>query len=150
MPIDLGFIRLKTEELEQGVERLRDVEIADMIAAVFGTWSFIITLVFVLYTGDMFGILTGLLPSQFVALASGINVARERYGLDGWERMNQISLLAALWMLMASSMFPGHIVMQFSNTFAGMWIGLFSTYAAFLRQNDINRETVIQIRAPLF
>lgn len=149
MAIDLKFATITSQQIDHSVQRLRDVELADMIAAVFGAWAFIISLAFFLYTGDMMIIITGILPSQFIALASGVNVMRERYGYDGWERMNQISLFAGLWMLMASAAFPGHIVMQFSNTFAAMWIGLCSAYAAFLRQNDWNRETIVQVKIPL-
>lgn len=149
MTLDMGFLRIASQEALDDIERMKDVELADLIAAVFGTWSFIISLAFVLLTGDMLGLVTGILPSQFVALASGFNVFRERYGAAGWEYMNIISLFAGLWMLLASSMFPGHIVMQFSNTFAAMWIGLAAAYASFLRQNDPHRETIIQIRIPI-
>jgi hypothetical protein len=149
MARDVRFIRIASEELIDDVDRMRDVELADLIAAVFGTWSFIISLAVVLYTGDMMGLVTGVLPSQFVALAAGINLYLERNGKNGWEYMNLVSLLAGLWMMMASSVFPGHVVMQYSNTFAAMWIGLASAYASFLRQNDPHRETQVQIRIPL-
>jgi hypothetical protein len=149
MALDLRFIRIASEEVMDDVERMRDVELADLFAAVFGTWSFIISVTFVLYTGDMAGLFTGILPSQFIALAAGINLYLERHGIGGWEAMNLIAIFASLWMMFVSALFPSHAIMEFSNTFSAMWIGLASAYASFLRQNNPHRETIIQIRMPL-
>lgn len=150
MAVDLQFLEIKTQNALEDLEGVRDVELADLAAAVFGGWSFVISLAFILLTGDMLGVLTGLLPSQFILLAGGVNVWRERYGVDGWEKMNQICLISGFWMMLASMTFQTHIIMQFSNTLAGMWIGLSSTYAAFLRQNDPNRETVLLFKRGVF
>lgn len=144
MAIDLGVIVIETQELERGVDRMRDVELADLIAAVFGAWSFVISVGLGMTPHGFFA---GILPSIFIATSSGMNVYRERHGRDGWEFMNHVSLVAGLWMFIAAMQFPENIVMLYSNTFTGMWVGVFSTYAAFLRQNDLNRETVIGLRS---
>ncbi len=149
MALDLRFIRIASEEVMDDVERMRDVELADLFAAVFGTWSFIISIAFVLYTGEMAGLFTGVLPSQFIALAAGINLFLERRGIGGWEEMNLIAIFASLWMMFSSALFTSHVIMEFSNTFSAMWIGLAAAYASFLRQNNPHRETIVQIRIPI-
>ncbi len=146
MAIDLGFVVVKSRQLEERMGRMTDVQLADLIAAVFGVWSLLISLALGL---TLTGFIGGILPSLLITCAAGINVYRERMGHDGFEVMNHISLLSGFWMFIAVMQFPDNVLMQFSNTFAGMWVGLFSTYAAFLRQNNPDRETVVAIRSDL-
>lgn len=144
MAVDLGFLVIETQELQEGVDRMRDVELADLISTVFGAWSFVISVALGMTPTGFIG---GILPSIFITCTSGMNVYREQHDRDGFEFMNHVSLIAGLWMFMSAMQFPDNILMQYSNTFAGMWVGLFSTYAAFLRQNAPDRETVVGIRA---
>lgn len=144
MPLDLQVLEVATEEVIDDLERLNDVEIADLMAAVFGAWSLLISLFYLL---SMHAWIAGILPSLLIFLASGWNVYLRRQGQYGVERLNQISIFAGLWMMLASGVLHDHTLMAYSNTFAGMWVGISSTYASFLRQNDRNRETVFTFNA---
>lgn len=145
--MNLKFLKVATRQAAADMERMRDVEIADLVATAFGAWACLIASVFVL-SGATLGLLTGVLPGLTVFLLTGINVYRARHGMHGFERPNQVSILIGAWMIAASAALDTGTIIQFSNTFSGMWIAIASAYAGFLRQNDRNRETVLLFKLP--
>lgn len=143
MALDLRLVRIVTEELINELQRLRDVEFADLLATVFGAWAFVLTLGL---STSVASLVTGVFPGLIILLSSGFNVYRVRQGGTGVELLNHLSLITGIWMLLSAAAFDQHIFLQYGNTFSGMWVGIASAYAAFLRQNDMDRETRMLVR----
>lgn len=138
--IDFRWVTVVLRELEENLDRLRDVEIADLTATAFGLWAFLVALGLADHYNHVF---TSIVPGLLVFIGSGINVYRTRHGYSGFEAANQASILLALWMILSAGFLIDPSLLQYSTTFAGMWIGIASAYAAFLRQNDRRRETLL-------